>query len=192
MIPIPGPLMDKIGEAVRDATEVEVLEETLLRLYWKPEAVDDNSLMAFVGEFTKRPNDRNRNQLLADLLTAQSQRRAFGLPDIIIWGPYALQANFRCTLPDNRKVWPNTSPNSVSKADFLLHKFVQWSAHHTWDLTAPIDFLACYCFLCSLSNNLSEAPKHRSSSSCPKLRRVSLVCVFPTSAQGKSKTSASG
>jgi hypothetical protein len=95
LIPIPGEVMDKIGVAVRDSTKVEVLEETLHRLYWKPEAVDENSLMAFVGEFKKRLGTHNRNQLLADLLTAQSQRRAFGLPDIIVWGAVCSAGQFQ-------------------------------------------------------------------------------------------------
>ncbi|KAF8224543.1 hypothetical protein L208DRAFT_1381041 [Tricholoma matsutake] len=95
MMPIPKAMMDKIHTAIRKGTDVEVREEIISRLYWQPTVEDENSLMDFCGEFKKRPGFYNRNQLLIDLRTAQSQRRAFGLPDIIVWGAVCAAGRFQ-------------------------------------------------------------------------------------------------
>jgi hypothetical protein len=94
-MPIPKATMDTIHTAIRKGTEVDVREETISRLYWQPTVEDENSLMDFCGEFKKRPVFYNRNQLLIDLHTAQSQRRAFCLPDIIVWGAVCAAGRFQ-------------------------------------------------------------------------------------------------
>ncbi|KAF5377878.1 hypothetical protein D9615_006677 [Tricholomella constricta] len=86
LMPIPAATMDKIHTALRKTTHRAAFHEVYSRLYWQPVIADKNSLIDFCGEFKKRPNFQNRNQLLLDLRTAQSQRRAFGLPNTILWG----------------------------------------------------------------------------------------------------------
>jgi hypothetical protein len=92
--PIPGATMDKVRAAIRKAVGRDNYMNTLSRLYWQPTVQDQNTLIAFAGEFKKRPGNSNRNQLLLDFGTAQSQRRAFGLSDIIIWGAVCSQGQF--------------------------------------------------------------------------------------------------
>jgi hypothetical protein len=78
--------MDAIHEAISTVFLDPQSAEIRSRLYWAPIALGPNSLIAFPGEFKNRPGQRNQNQLLIDLCTAQSQRRAFGLPNSIVWG----------------------------------------------------------------------------------------------------------
>lgn len=140
LMPIPKAIMDKIYTALRKKTGGAALDEAYSRLYWQPVIEDENSLIDFCGEFKKRPNFQNRNQLLFDLRTAQSQRRAFGLPNTILWGAVCSAGQFQVFSSN----WSDDGA------------VVEWSAHDTWNLTVPIDFLRCYSFLCSLSNNLSQ------------------------------------
>lgn len=95
LMPIPKAIMDKIYTALRKKTGGAALDEAYSRLYWQPVIEDENSLIDFCGEFKKRPNFQNRNQLLFDLRTAQSQRRAFGLPNTILWGAVCSAGQFQ-------------------------------------------------------------------------------------------------
>src|SRR5262245_18859521 len=84
--PVPGATMDKARAAIRKAVGRDNYMNTHSRLYWQPTVQYQNTLIAFADEFKKRSADYNLNQLLLEFGTAQSQRRAFGLSDIIIWG----------------------------------------------------------------------------------------------------------
>lgn len=81
---IPDPKMSAITAKILANRDIDAM--VISRLYWDPKEPSPNSLIAFPAEYKSRLSDRNQNQLLMDFLTAHSQRRAFGLPDMTLWG----------------------------------------------------------------------------------------------------------
>jgi hypothetical protein len=92
--PIPEEKMDDITAALNKITTRTNRQEILRRLFWTPNTISQNTLIIFLGEFKKDEGARNQNQLLLDFLTAQSQRLALGLPNIILWGSTCAKGKF--------------------------------------------------------------------------------------------------
>jgi len=90
------------------------------------------SLILFAGEFKRVPGQRNINQLLMSLSTAQHHRRALGLDDAVIFGATSAQGIFDVT------------------ASWWTGNYVLYGPAAKFDLNDPVGFLQCYFFLCKL------------------------------------------
>jgi hypothetical protein len=77
-VPLPRDLWERIVDGV---TEKHVLD----RAFWDAGCGSVPTLPRFSGEFKRNTANQNRNQLMIDMATFQSQLRALGLTKIL-WG----------------------------------------------------------------------------------------------------------
>ncbi|KAF8638418.1 hypothetical protein AX17_002225, partial [Amanita inopinata Kibby_2008] len=109
------------------------------------------SLISFPVEMRRISDRRNTDQLTLALSTAQSQRRALGIENSIIWG-----------------------------ATYYLGQFVVYSAewvddcivlarHHMWKLYKPVELLNCFTFLCNVANDSQDLRDALNKKSCTSI-----------------------
>ena len=88
VLPFPEDLSDSIYFEMGDMPDLELNSRQTIyaNAFWSNDISDQNSLIVFASEYKRGDNTRNKNQLGIDFGAAQSQRRALGLNDAIIWG----------------------------------------------------------------------------------------------------------
>ena len=144
-VPFPPDLWQGILEG--EDNENHVLD----RAFWSAECDSTPTLLRFCGEFKRSAGNRNRNQLMIDMVTFQSQQRAFGMNEIL-WGATCAAGRFEifssCRAPKNVRdlyLTHNVVPDVPATQQIYI------SSHGILNLTDPVNFLRCYSFLANLA-----------------------------------------
>ncbi|OBZ66226.1 hypothetical protein A0H81_13786 [Grifola frondosa] len=108
--------------------------QTAYHTQWYPGPGDVSpSLIVLPCEYKKTNHASNCNRVIMDFGTAQSQRRALGLEDRVIFG----------IAGGARRVTVLSSWWNGDKINFIEHE--------RWDLSRPLKFIEFYMFLCNLA-----------------------------------------
>ncbi|OBZ66162.1 hypothetical protein A0H81_13770 [Grifola frondosa] len=108
--------------------------QTAYHTQWSPGTSDGSpSLIVLPCEYKNTNQSSNCNKVIMDFGTAQSQRRAIGLKDRVIFG--IAGAAGRVTVLSS---WWNGDK-------------INYAKHATWELTLPLRFIEFYMFLCNLA-----------------------------------------
>ena len=144
-VPFPPDLWQGILEG--EDNENHVLD----RAFWSAECDSTPTLLRFCGEFKRGAGNRNRNQLMIDMVTFQSQQRALGMNEIL-WGATCAAGRFEifssCRAPKNVRdlyLTHNVVPDVPATQQIYI------SSHGISNLTDPVNFLRCYSFLANLA-----------------------------------------
>jgi len=129
LVPFPKDLWGRIT----DVKEGDIDKDILDRAFWNAEGVSRSpTLPRFVGEFKRNPGNMNRNQLVMDMGTFQSQLQALSI-NTILWGGTYADGKFEIF-------------SSLRRGQKTVI-----SSHGVLTLTDPVDFLKCYSFMCNLA-----------------------------------------
>ena len=145
------------------------------RAFWDAECGSLPTLPRFSGEFKRNTANHNRNQLMMDMVTFQSQLRALGITEIL-WGATCAGGVFEIFSSRNEGTQVrdlHLTHNVVLYVPTIQQTFL--SSHGISNLTDPVNFLKCYSFMANLALDtgpLLEKLKSRSAASILKSMRA--------------------
>jgi len=113
------PIFDKVDE-----------KHVLDRAFWDAEGGSEPTLPCFAGEFKRDTASHNRNRLMMDMATFQSQLRALGIKKIL---------------------WGATYAGGVFEIFSSRSNSTKTGSHGVSNLIDPVSFLKCYSFMANLA-----------------------------------------
>jgi hypothetical protein len=129
VLPFSANLMDRISLAMCVTTKLGTLYPNT---FWSKGTSGKNSLIVFACEYKGDYGACNKNQLVMDFATAQSQRRALGLDPGIIWGATYAEGSFEVYSSE----WVENVRFSLLSKHQVAHRF---SGYHIY-IASPVEF----------------------------------------------------
>ncbi|KIM75418.1 hypothetical protein PILCRDRAFT_827342 [Piloderma croceum F 1598] len=145
LIPLPQALWESIIDKVLD------------RAFWEAKGGSEPTLPCFAGEFKRNTASHNRNQLMIDMATFQSQLRALGLTKIL-WGATYAGGVFEIFSSRRKGTKRDVDPPHIVVLYVSAIQQTVISSHGVLNLIDPVSFLKCYSFLANLALDADSEP----------------------------------
>ena len=139
------------------------------RAFWDAECGSLPTLPRFSGEFKRNTANHNRNQLMMDMVTFQSQLRALDIAEIL-WGATCAGGVFEIFSSRNEGTQVrdlHLTHNVVLDVPAIQQTFL--SSHGISNLTDPVNFLKCYSFMANLARDTGPLLDKLKSRSAPNI-----------------------